>query len=86
MVIALLYLAIAAIYALPCTRLVRYCSAITQLRMTPTSASLENALDRQRSFWKTIGIMILIGILLGVLMAIMSTSATVPMSPERYYD
>ncbi|MGI9243788.1 MAG: hypothetical protein ACR2RV_23525 [Verrucomicrobiales bacterium] len=86
LVMALLYFAIAAIYALPCIRLVQYCSAITRLRTTPTSASLENALDRQRSFWKTIGIMILIGILLGVLMAIVSATATVSTPSGRYYN
>lgn len=86
MVLALLYFAMAAIYALPCIRLVQYSSAISQLRMTPTSGALENALDKQRAFWKTIGIMILIGILIGVVMAILSATTASSISTRSYYD
>jgi hypothetical protein len=74
-IMALLYLGMAAIYALPCIRLVQYSSAISQLRISPSARSLEIALDCQRSFWKTVGIMILVGILLGVAMAIISAGA-----------
>lgn len=74
LVMALLYLGMAAIYALPCIRLVQYSSAISQLRATPTAGALELALDRQRSFWVTIGIMILIGIMLGVVVAVLQSS------------
>jgi len=77
-IMALLYLGMAAIYALPCIRLVQFSSAISQLRISPSARYLEIALDRLRSFWKTVGIMILVGILLGVAMAIISAGAEFP--------
>lgn len=81
----LIYLAMAAIYALPLIRLVQYSSAITQLRVSPNSRALELALDRQRSFWKTVGIMMIVGIVLMILMMIASASmATRTMNTYPY--
>ena len=74
MLVGLIYLAIAAVSALPMIRLIQYSSAITQLRVSPNSRSLELAMDRQRSYWKTVGIMMIIGIVLCGLMMIASMS------------
>ena len=82
---SLIYLAMAAIYALPCIRLIQYSSAITQLRLTPTSQTLEIALDRQRSFWKTIGIMILVGFVLTVILMVVGASQGSAMSRAMQY-
>ena len=81
-----IYLAMAAIYSLPCIRLVQYSSAITQLRISPNSQTLEIALDRQRSFWMTVGIMILIGfVLMLILMAVgASQGASMSRSIQTY--
>jgi len=82
---ALIYVAMAAIYALPCVRLVQYSSAITNLRVGPSSQNLELALDKQRSFWKTVGIMILIGfVLMVILMAVGASQATAMQRDLRY--
>lgn len=85
MMIGLIYLAMAAIYALPLIRLVQYSSAITQLRISPSSRALELAMDKQRSFWKTVGIMMIIGIVLMILLMIASASMVNSVSRSSSY-
>lgn len=61
-----LYIAMAAIYVIPCLQMVRYATAIGRIRFEGGPA-LEDALVRQRSFWRTLGIMTLVLIGLYVL-------------------
>lgn len=55
---AVMYIVIAFLYIYPSLRLWQYASSITGLENGRTSFDLEAALDRQRSFWKYVGIMI----------------------------
>ena len=80
----LVNLAVAVIYILPSIKLLQYSSAITNLRIYPNSQSLEIALDRQRSFWKTMGIFAMIGIILMVIGIILGVSAASSAPTYRY--
>lgn len=66
----LFYLVFAVLYIYPSLRLWQYASSITRLEQSRDSYSLETALDRQRSFWKFVGIMILLLIILYAVMFI----------------
>jgi hypothetical protein len=56
--LGLFYLVAAAIYVAPSVLLLRYGSAITRLVRDPRMEQLTFALDRQRSFWKLVGVMV----------------------------
>ena len=56
----LFYLVFAIIYIYPSLRLWQYASSISRLESSSTSFDLETALDKQRSFWKFVGIMVCI--------------------------
>ncbi len=62
MVLGLVYLALAALYIFPAIFLSRYASRIGDLTRSGRSVDLEAALAAQRSFWRFMGIAILIGI------------------------
>ena len=84
MIGAITYLVMAAIYALPLVYLIKYSSAISRLRYSPSTSNLEEAIDRQRSFWKVVGIMILVGIVLMVMLAIFASMSA--SSASRSYN
>ncbi len=56
----LLYLVFAILYIYPSLRLWQYASSISRLESSSASFDLETALDKQRSFWKFVGIMVCI--------------------------
>lgn len=61
----LLYLLMAILYIYPSRSLFRYASAIGEALQTPSKAeAVERALVHQKSFWKFIGIMVLVMMLL----------------------
>ena len=64
--IALLYIALACVYVVPALHLSRYASAIQRLKANATARGLEDALRHQKSFWRFIGILSVIGIVLAV--------------------
>lgn len=66
LVAALLYVLMAFLQLPPVIFLNRYASRITDLLATGTMAELEAALAAQKAFWKYVGILTLIGILLSV--------------------
>jgi len=74
MLLPILYLLMAVLYIFPSLYLFRYASAIGEALNAPMkSASVENALRHQKSFWKFAGIMTLVMLLLyipGMLAAI----------------
>lgn len=59
-IIGLLYLAMGILYLPPGIFLSRYASAIKNLESTPTSLTLEQALKYQKSFWRYVGILTVI--------------------------
>ncbi len=74
----LFYLVFAVLYIYPSLRLWQYASSISRLESSSTSFDLETALDKQRSFWKFVGIMICIMLGLyavGILFAIIGATA-----------
>jgi hypothetical protein len=70
----ILYLVIALVYFIPALYLLRYSSAIERFMSSGLEADLESALSSQKSFWKFVGMLSLIGIVLtivGIVAAIM---------------
>jgi len=65
-VMGLLYAATGVLYLFPSIKLWKYGSSIVRLMGTGSNADLVEALDQQRSFWKFVGIMILVMIALYV--------------------
>jgi len=65
--LALLYLSLACVYIAPGLFLSRYAGAIKRLQTTCSAAVLEDALKHQKSFWRFIGILTIIGIIVGVI-------------------
>lgn len=70
LVIGLFYLAITALYFFMSLYLLRYAGAIKRLKFSNQMADLEAALASQASFWKLVGIMILVSIVLGIVLAV----------------
>jgi len=62
--LGLLYAAMGVLYLFPSIKLWKYGSSIVRLMGTGSNADLVEALDQQRSFWKFVGIMILVMIAL----------------------
>ena len=56
--VSVLYIALAAVYVIPCLHLIRYGIAIGRIRLSGGEA-FEEALTRQKSFWRTLGIMVI---------------------------
>ena len=66
--VGVLYAVMAVIYFLSALYLLRYAGAIKRLSSSLSVADLEAALEQQASFWKLIGILVLISIVLTVVM------------------
>lgn len=64
--IGLLYVVLAVIYVFPGLFLIRYSSAIGRLLSSGQAHDMEDALNHQRKFWKLIGVLILIMMVLMV--------------------
>ncbi|HEY8961428.1 MAG TPA: DUF5362 family protein [Luteolibacter sp.] len=64
--LGLLYAVMGVFYIFPSMKLWKYGSAILRLMTTGSNADLVEALDQQRSFWKFVGVMILVMIALYV--------------------
>lgn len=70
---ALCYVCLALVYVFPGLYLHRYASAIGLLRRNPDALVLQDALEHQKSFWRFVGILTVIGVvvsLLGLVLAI----------------
>lgn len=59
-------LIIIVIYGIPIVQLHLYANAIDQLARTPDMVQLDATVRRQRAFWRTVGVLFLLGILLSV--------------------
>ena len=75
--IALFYLALACAYIAPGLYLSRYASAIKHLKSNGTTAGLEDALKQQKSFWRSAGILTVVGIGVGVIVIALMIVAAV---------
>ena len=75
-VVGVVYLAISCLYLAPAIYLNRYASRIGDLMRMNRADILEAALEAQKSFWKFVGILALIGIILQILgLALMALGA-----------
>ncbi len=64
--IGVMYLVMAILYVFPAMYLLKYSSAIGRLVSDGQAADMEAALHQQRKFWKFVGVLALIGIVLMV--------------------
>ncbi len=65
--LGMIYLLLACLYIAPGVFLSRYASAIRFLRSNRTADALEDAVRHQKSFWRYVGILALIGLVVAVL-------------------
>ena len=64
--LASMYVVMALVYLAPGTYLFRYASAIARLRATASGGALEDALKHQKSFWRFVGILMVISFVLAI--------------------
>ena len=65
-VMALVYVLLAFVYVAPGAYLARYASAIKRLKANSTAGGLEDALKHQKSFWRFVGILTAISLVVAV--------------------
>lgn len=65
--IAVLYIFLAVLYMLPAIKIWKYGTSIGKLVRSGSNADLEEALNQQRGFWKFVGIMAIIMIVVYIL-------------------
>jgi hypothetical protein len=69
--LGLFYVALAVLYIPPGVFLSRYAGAIRSLKSNLDAQSLEDAMRHQKTFWRYVGILTIIGVALGILMAVL---------------
>jgi hypothetical protein len=65
--IAVIYLVMAGVYVYPVVKLFQFCGAVSALSRTRQVSDLDRALDAQRVFWKFLGIVTLVAIVVYVI-------------------
>jgi len=63
-VVGLVYIILAILYAAPAVFLSRYASAIKNLQAEPSSQVLEGAIKYQKSFWRYIGVLTVVSLVI----------------------
>jgi hypothetical protein len=71
----LVYIAVGVLYFLPALLLFRYASRINDLWTNRSVRALEDALEAQKSFWKFVGILMLVVIVLYLLVIVFAFMA-----------
>lgn len=69
-ILIVIYPLMGVLYLFPSYFLFSYAARIRDLIADPQLNALEQAMDAQRSFWKFIGIMMIVSLALGIIMAI----------------
>ena len=64
--VGIMTILLGVIYFLPAYRLYQYNSAIYRLKISPNQHALDEAINTQRCFWKTVGIITLVAIIIGI--------------------
>lgn len=59
--LGIFYIVFAVIHLIPAIKLWKYGSSILRLMMTGSVTDLEEAMEQQRSFWKFVGLLIIVG-------------------------
>ena len=83
LIIGLLYLVMAVLYLPPGIFLSRYASAIKALESIPTSQALERALKYQKSFWRYVGVITVISLIVMAAFIAFSIAVTLFMFVNR---
>lgn len=65
------YILVAAICLFPVVRLFKYASAISRLNRTGSVRDLEDALNQQKSYWKFVGALTLVGIIINLVILVL---------------
>lgn len=73
--VSLLYMASAVLYIAPGVFLHRYASAIRDLKANSSAAALEDTLKHQKSFWRYVGILTVIGLIMTVVIIVLAVVA-----------
>jgi hypothetical protein len=76
-VMALVYVLLAFVYVAPGMYLSRYASAIKRLKANATAGGLEDTLKHQKSFWRFVGILTAIGLVVAAIVAVLGILAGV---------
>ena len=63
-VMGIMYIVLSLLYLVPSIKLLKYGSSINRLLSGNSVADLENAMEQQRGFWKFVGIMLIVGIVM----------------------
>ena len=69
------YILLAFVYIAPGIFLSRFAGAISLLDKTRSPQALEDALRNQKSFWRYVGILMIIGLVLGAILTVFATFA-----------
>lgn len=83
-VMGVFYLLLAVFYVIPSVKLWKFGSAIKRLALSGSNADLEQAIDQQRSFWKFVGILIIVGFVTGIafmIVGMVTMMANLPKTP-----
>lgn len=78
------YLLMAVFYVIPSVKLWKFGSAIKRLTLSGSNTDLEQAVDQQRSFWKFVGILIIVGFVTGIafmVVGMVTMMANMPKTP-----
>ncbi|HEY8026662.1 MAG TPA: DUF5362 family protein [Burkholderiaceae bacterium] len=78
--VGIMYILMACLYIFPAIFLVKYSSAIGRLLSSGHVADMEDALNQQRKFWKFVGVMALIGMVLAVVGIIAAIAVPIMMA------
>lgn len=70
-------LLIALVYVMPCIFLFRYASAIGRMLEGAGAGALEDALCRQRAFWRYVGVLALVFVVLEILLVVAGAIASI---------
>jgi len=81
-VMGVFYLFLAIFYVIPSVKLWKFGSAIKRLALSGSNTDLEQAIDQQRSFWKFVGILIIVGFVTGIAFTIVGTVAMMANMPK----
>lgn len=74
---ALVYVLLAFVYVAPGLYLSRYATAIKRLKANATAGGLEDALKHQKSFWRFVGILSVIGLMVAAVVIVLGILAGV---------
>lgn len=80
--LSLVYVVGAVFHLIPAVMLFKYASAISTLVLIPSMHTLDRAVNAQQSYWRTLGILIIMGIILGIIAVAVIAVLSVQMAAQ----